>query len=96
MLRVAFTFLSGMALLMSARAHAQVVPVTGGAVRGSEWDGSHLFRGIPFAAPPVERLRWKPPQPVVPWKGLRDATAQPASSVQNNQDWNYSDYLIGK
>jgi para-nitrobenzyl esterase len=96
MLRVAFTFLSGMALLMSARAHAQVVPVTGGAVRGSEWDGSHLFRGIPFAAPPVEGLRWKPPQPVVPWKGLRDATAQPASCVQNNQDWNYSDYLIGK
>jgi para-nitrobenzyl esterase len=97
MLRVALTLMIGMALLTSAPARAQVVPVSGGSVRGSEWNGGgHLFRGIPFAAPPVEGLRWKPPQPIVPWKGVRDATAQPASCVQNNQDWNYSDYVIGK
>src|SRR5690606_39524328 len=30
---------------------------------------------IPFAAPPVGNLRWKPPQPVVPWTGVRQATA---------------------
>ena len=85
-----------LALLLSSPALSQVVPVSGGSVRGAEWNGGHLFRGIPFAAPPVENLRWKPPQPVIPWKGLRDATAQPPSCVQNNQDWNYSDYLIGK
>ena len=86
-----------LAAATSVTAQAQVVPVTGGSIRGSEWDGGgHLFRGIPFAAPPVDSLRWKPPQPVIAWKGVRDATAQPASCVQNNQDWNYSDYLIGK
>ena len=85
------------ALLLSSPALAQVMPVTGGSVRGSEWSGGgYLFRGIPFAAPPVGDLRWKAPQPVIPWKGIRDATAQPASCIQNDQGWNYSDYLIGK
>ena len=81
----------------SAPLAAQVVPVTGGSVHGKTLeDGSDIFRGIPFAAPPVENLRWKPSQPVVPWKGVRDATAQPASCVQIDQGWNYSDYSIGK
>jgi para-nitrobenzyl esterase len=89
--------LSAAALFVCAPVHAQIVPVTGGSVRGSEWSGGgHLFRGIPFAAPPVEALRWKPPQPVIPWQGVRAATAQPASCIQNNQDWNYADYLIGR
>ena len=96
MIRLLARTLLSLALLSWAPAFAQVVPVEGGAVRGSQWNGSFLFRGIPFAAPPVGELRWKPPQPVVPWKGVRDVTAQPASCVQNNQDWNYSDYVIGK
>ena len=87
---------AAVALLLCAPVEAQVVPVTGGSVRGSEWNGSELFRGIPFAAPPIGELRWKPPQPVIAWKGVRDATAQAASCIQNNQGWNYSDYLIGK
>lgn len=33
-----------------------------------------IFRGIPFAAPPVGDLRWKPPQPVAPWQGIRECT----------------------
>ena len=33
-----------------------------------------VFRGVPFAAPPVGELRWKDPQPVEPWPGVRDAT----------------------
>ena len=35
--------------------------------------GVRIFRGIPFAAPPVRALRWRAPQPVKPWKGVRKA-----------------------
>jgi para-nitrobenzyl esterase len=90
----AIVFALGVAL--ATQVHAQIVTVDGGQVHGSQWNGDYLFRGIPFAAPPIEGLRWKPPQPVIAWKGVRDATAQPASCVQNDQGWNSSDYLIGK
>ncbi len=84
-------------LLFASAALAQVIPVTGGAIHGSQpKDGGLLFRGIPFAAPPVGALRWKPPQPVIPWKAVREATEQPASCIQNDQGWNTSDYVIGK
>ena len=33
-----------------------------------------VYRGIPYAAPPVGDLRWKPPQPAVPWEGIRECT----------------------
>jgi len=47
--------------------------VTGGEVEGSITDGILSFRGIPFAAPPVGQLRWRPPQPVAPWNDALDA-----------------------
>lgn len=96
MTRLRSRLLLAFALLSAAPALGQQVTVEGGSIRGKAWNGGYLFRGIPFAAPPVGELRWKPPQPAIPWKGLRDATAQPASCVQNNQGWNYSDFLIGK
>src|SRR5690242_8854356 len=95
MLRLLAPLAPVIAMLSCTSAAAQQVRVDGGTVRGSQWNGSSLFRGIPFAAPPVGNLRWKPPQPVIPWKGVRDATAQPASCIQNDQGWNYSDYEIG-
>jgi para-nitrobenzyl esterase len=44
-----------------------------GTVEGIEKDGVLQFRGIPFAAPPVGDLRWRPPQPAEPWTGVRRA-----------------------
>jgi para-nitrobenzyl esterase len=84
------------ALGLVAPVQAQLAPVDGGLVRGSRWKDGYLFRGIPFAAPPIDQLRWQPPRPVIPWKGVRNATDQPASCIQNNQGWNASDYAIGK
>ena len=55
---------------------AAQVKTTGGLVEGTTIGGRSIrvFKGIPFAAPPVGELRWQAPQPVVPWQGVRDAT----------------------
>lgn len=73
---------------------AQTVKVDGGLVAGKAWNGSSLFRGITFAAPPLGPLRWKPPQPVRPWTGVRQSLGQPASCMQNDYGWNHGDVLI--
>lgn len=87
--------LLGAALLAAAGpVPAQVVKVNGGLVAGKMWNGSTLFRGIPFAAPPLQSLRWKPPQPVRAWAGIRKSLAQPASCLQNDYGWNHGDVLI--
>lgn len=67
-----------MALAASCPAHAQIaepVGVDGGSVSGAaaQVEGIRVYRGIPFAAPPVGNLRWKPPQPVPSWEGVRKA-----------------------
>ena len=52
-----------------------VVKVEGGMIKGvpSAAKGVTVFRGIPYAAPPIGDLRWKRPQPVVKWEGVRVA-----------------------
>ena len=47
--------------------------VAGGTVEGVVKDGISSFKGVPFAAPPVGDLRWRSPQPVKPWQGVRKA-----------------------
>jgi para-nitrobenzyl esterase len=54
--------------------HADVVRVSGGAVQGRLVDQVREFSGIPYAAPPVGALRWRPPRPAPSWSGVRDAT----------------------
>src|SRR5215472_14291318 len=53
-----------------------VVKVTGGQIRGALLDkGGAVFKGIPYAQPPVGDLRWREPMSVKPWAGVRDGTA---------------------
>ncbi|MCR4769050.1 MAG: carboxylesterase family protein [Bacteroidaceae bacterium] len=49
-----------------------VLSIEGGQVQGVTTDisGVYVFRGIPYAAPPIKELRWKEPQPVIPWDGV--------------------------
>ena len=65
------------------RGFRQDVAVTGGRIEGSERNGILAFKGIPFAAPPVGQLRWKAPQPVVPWEGVRKAAAFAPGPIQD-------------
>lgn len=54
-----------------------------GELRGTMDDDLFVFKGIPYAAPPVGALRWRPPQPLQPWQGVHDATAWGDASWQN-------------
>ena len=62
-------------LLAACTPKNPVLTIEGGQVQGvqTETPGVTVYRGIPFAAPPVGDLRWKEPQPVVPWEGVRTA-----------------------
>jgi para-nitrobenzyl esterase len=51
-----------------------IVQTTRGAVRGAWENGIAVFRGIPYAEPPVHKLRFKPPVPRQRWDGIRNAT----------------------
>ncbi|CAM5741331.1 putative Carboxylesterase [Streptomyces afghaniensis 772] [Streptomyces afghaniensis] len=54
---------------------APVVRTTAGAVRGRTEEGLAVYRGIPFAAPPVGEARFLAPRPAHAWDGVRDAYA---------------------
>jgi para-nitrobenzyl esterase len=75
-----------------------VVRTTSGRVRGIIRRGSGAeFLGIPFARPPIGVLRWREPQPVEAWKGVRDASAFGAPCAQAVLgDWNRRDAETGK
>ena len=59
-----------------------VVRVESGDLQGVVDDGVESFKGIPFAAPPVGDLRWRPPQPPARWTGVRQATEFGANCMQ--------------
>lgn len=66
---------------------APELKVTGGTISGAvNADGDVIiYKGIPFAAPPVGDLRWKAPQPVEGWDGVRECTEYSAAAVQPEQ-----------
>jgi para-nitrobenzyl esterase len=67
------------------------VAVTGGVIRGEARSAGAVFRGVPFAAPPVGALRWAPPAPVAAWTGTRDTTVSGAPCLQRSYGWNAKD-----
>ena len=79
--------LSAIVLMVSAFAFAQTrtapVKVEGGMIEGVVIDGVNTYLGIPFAAPPVGELRWKEPQPVQLWQGVRLCDRFAPAPMQN-------------
>jgi para-nitrobenzyl esterase len=63
-------------------AQPPVVRVDSGQLQGVAADGVISYKGIPFAAPPIGELRWRPPQPVAPWTGVRQAAESGADCMQ--------------
>lgn len=61
-----------------------IVHLASGAVRGHLDGSTAVFKGIPYAAPPVGNLRWREPQPVAVWPGIRDATKFGNACTQNS------------
>jgi len=59
-----------------------VVALHEGRVSGVESGGVSAYLGIPYAAPPVGALRWRPPLPAKPWAGVRACTQYGASCIQ--------------
>lgn len=61
-----------------------VLSITGGQIQGVPGENKDVlvYKGIPFAAPPVGELRWKAPQPVVPWEGVKVADTYGLRAMQ--------------
>ena len=81
------TILTLIAVFTLTCTHAQqtaVISTKTGKISGAQSkDGKIVsFKGIPFAAPPVGALRWKAPQPVEKWKGIKDCSKFSASPMQ--------------
>jgi para-nitrobenzyl esterase len=73
------------ALLAPPPAASQADPVVAtreGKLSGLLEDGLAVFKGVPYAAPPTGRLRWREPRPVAAWSGIRSADAFGPACVQ--------------
>jgi len=77
------------------------IKVEGGSVSGMLNNETNVlsFKGIPFAAPPIGELRWKEPQPVIPWDGVKKCEVFGPSPMQSSPSpfmfWS-SEFLIPK
>jgi para-nitrobenzyl esterase len=67
--------MAGLGSLLCGPAQASAIAQTeSGLVRGVESEGLVVWRGIPYAAPPIGELRWRVPQPAANWDGESDAS----------------------
>ena len=71
-----------------------IVETTAGRVRGTAERGVDIFKGIPYAAPPLGERRFRPPEKPTPWAGVRDALAYGNMSVQSLNVFALPDELL--
>ena len=64
-----------------------VVKIDSGMLQGVRQDGLMVFKGIPYAAPPIGDLRWRPPVEAKPWPGIRPATKFGFDCEQTRRSW---------
>lgn len=70
---------------LDARSPADVITVRDGRIAGTrEANGTRVWRGIPYARPPVGSLRGRAPQEATAWSGIRDATAFGSEAIQQS------------
>jgi len=89
MKHLSFFILAFIALaLFSCSDSNPVLTIEGGQIQGvpTPTKGIIAYKGIPFAAPPVGDLRWKEPQPIVPWDGVKVADKYGAAAWQTAWD----------
>jgi para-nitrobenzyl esterase len=65
-----------------ALAQSPIIPTESGAISGASEGGLNVYKGVPFAAPPVGDLRWRPPVQAAPWAGTRKADAFAPACMQ--------------
>jgi len=73
---------AGRGATTSAGRHGAIVNAPAGKVRGQIEGAVRVFKGIPYALPPVGAARWQPPRPIPAWKGVRNATEFGAACYQ--------------
>ena len=101
MMKNLFISLLLMVAVSANAAENPVLTIEGGQVQGVLADDHpdvYVYRGIPYAAPPIKENRWKAPQPVVPWKGIKICDTFGRQSFQAIQypGGYYSEWGYGK
>lgn len=94
-MKVLYTFITMLFAICSAFAQGNAlstkVNTESGPIEGYESDGMMIYKGIPFAAPPVGDLRWKAPQPVKPWTETLMTKKYAPGPIQGNPSPDFSE-----
>jgi len=89
-----FFGISSLVLMASvAQAQGPKVTIDSGVIQGAVNNGVAAFKGIPYAQPPLRELRWRAPQPVKPWTGVRDATKYGSDCLQNQSNLGFTNSI---
>jgi para-nitrobenzyl esterase len=96
-MRITYLSLAGLLALPLPGAIQEPIRIEGGLISGTPGWGWRIreYLGIPFAAPPVGNLRWRSPQPVVPWEGVRAADRFSPACIQRTQNPNSGSWNRG-